>query len=293
MLAKRIIPCLDVRNGRTVKGVNFVGLRDAGDPVELATRYAAEGADELVFLDITATVEKRQTVTDLARRVGRVLDIPFTIGGGISSVEDAASVLQAGADKVAVNSSAVARPELITELSGAFGSQAVVVSVDAKGHRLKASAPPSVPFRTPIRNLSAKHVGALEILKQVQDDNRGGTETKWTVATHGGRTDTGRDALAWIAEVQNRGAGEILLTSMDADGTQAGFDLALLEAVRPLCHVPLIASGGAGAIEHVAEVLATDLADAALAASLFHYGTLRIPDLKAALAAQAIPIRPC
>ncbi|NNF58098.1 MAG: imidazole glycerol phosphate synthase subunit HisF [Rhodothermaceae bacterium] len=252
MLAKRIIPCLDVSDGRTVKGVNFVGLRDAGDPVELAAQYAAEGADELVFLDITATVEKRQTVTALALRVGRVLDIPFTIGGGIGSVGDAASVLQAGADKVAVNSAAVARPELVSELAEAFGSQAIVVSVDAKGHA-----------------------------------------DGWTVATHGGRTDTGFDALAWIAEVQDRGAGEILLTSMDADGTQAGFDRPLLEAVRPLCCVPLIASGGAGTIAHFAEVLAADLADAALAASLFHYGTLCIPDLKAALAAQAIPIRPC
>ncbi len=252
MLARRIIPCLDVCDGRTVKGVNFVGLRDAGDPVELAVRYAAEGADELVFLDITATVEKRQTVTDLALRVGRALDIPFTVGGGIGSVEDAASVLGAGADKVAVNSSAVARPVLIRELAEAFGSQAVVLSVDAKS-------------------------------------NGDG----WTVMTHGGRTDTGRDALDWIAEAQDAGAGEVLLTSVDADGTQTGFDTALLAAARPRVRVPLIASGGAGAPGHFAEVFAANLADAALAASLFHYGTLAIPDLKAILAAQSIPVRPC
>ncbi|MEM1042862.1 MAG: imidazole glycerol phosphate synthase subunit HisF [Bacteroidota bacterium] len=255
MLARRLIPCLDIRDGRTVKGVNFVGLRDAGDPVELAVRYAAEGADEVVFLDITATVEKRQTVTDLALRVGRALDIPFTVGGGIASVEDAASVLGAGADKVAVNSSAVARPALVRELAEAFGSQAVVLSVDAK--------------RT------------------------GHTASGWTVMTRGGRTDTGRDALAWLAEAQDAGAGEILLTSVDADGTQAGFDTALLAAARPRVRVPLIASGGAGSPEHFAEVFAAGLADAALAASLFHYGTLALPDLKAYLAARAIPVRPC
>lgn len=252
MLARRIIPCLDVRNGRTVKGVNFVGLRDAGDPVELAARYAKEGADELVFLDITATVEKRQTVADLALRVGAVLDIPFTIGGGIRSVEDAAAVLQAGADKVAVNSSAVTHPQLINKLAEAFGSQAVVVSVDAK---------------------------------------RSGDS--WTVVIHGGRTNTGRDALGWISEVQNRGAGEILLTSVDADGTQAGFDLPLIEATRPACRVPLIASGGAGSIEHFADVFETNLVDAALAASLFHYGQLRLPELKTSLSQRGIPIRPC
>lgn len=250
MLARRIIPCLDVRDGRTVKGVNFVGLRDAGDPVELAARYAAEGADELVFLDVTATVEKRETARELALRVGRVLDIPFTIGGGIGSVEDAAAVLDAGADKVGVNSAAVRRPELLTELADAFGSQAVVLSVDAKR-----------------------------------------TANGWTVMTRGGRTDAGLDAIEWIEEGQRRGAGELLLTSVDADGTKAGFDLALLRAARAVCRVPLIASGGAGAPEHFAEALA--VADAALAASLFHYGELAIPGLKRALAAQNIPVRPC
>ncbi|MDX1419108.1 MAG: imidazole glycerol phosphate synthase subunit HisF [Rubricoccaceae bacterium] len=250
MLARRIIPCLDVRDGRTVKGVNFVGFRDAGDPVELAARYAAEGADELVFLDVTATVETRATARDLALRVGRVLDVPFTIGGGIGSVEDAAAVLDAGADKVGVNSAAVRRPALLAELAEAFGRQAVVLSVDAK------------------------RVGE-----------------GWTVRTHGGRTDTGLDAIEWIAEGQRRGAGEVLLTSVDADGTQAGFDLPLLRAARAVCRVPLIASGGAGAPEHFADALA--VADAALAASLFHYGTLAIPDLKQALAEAAIPVRLC
>ncbi|HYF26719.1 MAG TPA: imidazole glycerol phosphate synthase subunit HisF [Baekduia sp.] len=249
MHLKRVIPCLDVDAGRVVKGTNFVDLRDAGDPVELAARYDAEGADELVFLDITATHERRDTIVDLARRTADDVFIPFTIGGGIRAVADAQAVLDAGADKVAVNSAAVARPELVSELGERFGAQCVVLAIDAK------------------------RVGA-----------------RFEVFVAGGRTPTGIDAIAWAREAVERGAGEILLTSMDRDGTKDGFDLPLTTAVSEAVGVPVIASGGAGEPQHLVDALAAG-ADAALAASIFHYREFSIAEVKAAIAAAGIPVR--
>jgi imidazole glycerol-phosphate synthase subunit HisF len=250
MLSKRIIPCLDVMNGRTVKGVNFLNLRDAGDPVELAARYALEGADELVFLDITATHEKRKTLAELASNVAQAINIPFTVGGGIASVEDALVLLHSGADKVAVNSAAVRRPELISELAARFGSQCVVLAVDARQ-----------------------------------------TEKGWEVYLNGGRIPTGIDLFAWVGEAVDRGAGEILFTSMDHDGTKNGFaNEALLEMSQRFT-VPLIASGGAGNLRHFADAFLKGKADAALAASIFHYREVAIPDLKEYLFNMKIPVR--
>jgi cyclase len=246
---KRVIPCLDVDAGRVVKGTNFVDIRDAGDPVELAERYDAEGADELVFLDITATHEKRDTMVELARRTADNVFVPFTIGGGIRSVADAQAVLDAGADKVSVNSAAVARPELIDELADRFGAQCVVLAIDAK---------------------------------------RAGDS--WEVFVAGGRTATGRDAVDWAREGTERGAGEILLTSMDRDGTNDGYDLALTAAVADAVGVPVIASGGAGELEHLADALRAG-ADAALCASIFHYGQHTVGEAKAHLAAAGIAVR--
>ena len=252
MLARRIIPCLDVKEGRVVKGVNFANLQDAGDPVEQAQVYDAEGADELVFLDITATYENRQTVARMARAVADQVFIPFTVGGGIRSVDDMRAILRSGADKISINSAAVRAPELITAGAAEFGSQAVVVAIDAR-----AVAP-----------------------------------NRWEITISGGRTATGLDALAWAQEAEARGAGEILLTSMDADGTQVGYDLALLRAVTSAVSVPVIASGGAGALAHIASALTEGGADAALAASLFHYRQLRIAEVKEYLAGRGIPVRP-
>lgn len=251
MLAKRIIPCLDVKDGRVVKGVNFVNLRDAGDPVEQARVYDAEGADELVFLDITATHEERQTVMQMARAVADQVFIPFTVGGGIRTVEDMRAILRAGADKISINSAAVRRPELIMAGAQEFGRQAIVVAID--GRRV--------------------------------------AEEQWEVVVSGGRVATDRDVLAWAQEAEARGAGEILLTSMDADGTQAGYDVALTRAVATVVNIPVIASGGAGAPEHFAAALTEGRADAALAASLFHYRLLRIREVKAYLAERGIPVR--
>jgi len=248
VLTKRIISCLDVDAGRVVKGVNFVGLRDAGDPVELAKRYNAEGVDELVFLDITASSDNRETMIDVVSRTAREVFIPLTVGGGIRSVADARKILHAGADKVSVNSAAVARPELLRELSEEFGSQAVVLAIDAR----KA-------------------------------------ETGWRVFTHGGRQDTGIDAVQWAQHGADLGAGEILLTSMDTDGVKTGFDIALTIAVRDAVQVPVIASGGAGTIEHFCAVL--QYADAALAASVFHFGEISIFELKNALASNGLAVR--
>ena len=248
---KRVIPCLDVDGGRVVKGVGFVDLRDAGDPVELACRYDAAGADELVFLDITATSDKRETVVELARRTADEVFIPFTIGGGIRSVADAQAVLDAGSDKVSVNSAALARPELIDELAATFGAQCVVLAIDAK--------------------------------------SRG--EKSWEAYVAGGRTPTGRDAVAWAREGVERGAGEILLTSMDRDGTNAGYDLPLTQAVADAVDVPVIASGGAGRLEHLIEALEMG-ADAVLIASILHYGQHTVPEIKAHLAQSGTPIRP-
>ncbi len=251
MALKRVIPCLDVDAGRVVKGTNFVGLRDAGDPVELAERYDAEGADELVFLDITASHEKRETIVELARRTADNVFIPFTIGGGIRSVEDAQAVLDAGADKVSVNSSALDRPELLSELADHFGAQCVVIAIDAKRE-----------------------------------------EDGWGVYVNGGRKRVeGREAIAWAAEAAERGAGEVLLTSMDRDGTNDGYDLELTRAVAEAVSVPVIASGGAGTLDHLSEAIAAGHADAVLCASIFHYGQYRVREAKEHLAAAGIPVR--
>jgi cyclase len=249
---KRVIPCLDVDAGRVVKGVEFVDIRDAGDPVELAAHYDREGADELVFLDITATHERRETIASLARSTADDVFVPFTIGGGIRSVADAQAVLDAGADKVSVNSAALQRPQLINELAEVFGSQCIVLAIDAKQST--------------------------------------GADGSWEAYLAGGRTPTGRDVLEWAREGVERGAGEILLTSMDRDGTSDGYDLALTRAVSEAVGVPVIASGGAGELEHLAEALNAG-ADAVLCASIFHYGRHTIAEAKAHLAAAGIPVR--
>ncbi|KAA3665374.1 MAG: imidazole glycerol phosphate synthase subunit HisF [Chloroflexi bacterium] len=251
MLAKRIIPCLDVKNGRVVKGINFVELRDAGDPVEQARVYDSAGADELVFLDITATHEARGTVMKMARAVADQVFIPFTVGGGIRTVDDMRDILRSGADKVSINSAAVKNPELITQGAEAFGSQAIVVAIDAK-------------FIAP---------------------------GKWEVYVSGGRKPTGIDALEWAKEAERRGAGEILLTSMDGDGTQEGYDVSLTRAIADNVNIPVIASGGAGNLSHFAQALTDGGADAALAASLFHYKQLTIAEVKDYLAKQDIAVR--
>ncbi|HRE74027.1 MAG TPA: imidazole glycerol phosphate synthase subunit HisF [Flavobacteriales bacterium] len=250
MLTHRIIPCLDIKDGRTVKGVNFVDLRDAGDPVELAVQYAAQGADELVFLDITATNEKRRTLAELVRKIASLLNIPFTVGGGISSVEDVSILLESGADKIAVNSAAVKRPELITELASKFGSQCVVVAVDAKK-----------------------------------------VEGKWLVHLNGGKLQTEIDLFDWVKEIERRGGGEILFTSMDHDGTKNGFANEALEKITSLVNIPVIASGGAGSKSHFSDVFKNGKADAALAASVFHFGEISIPELKVYLQQNGISVR--
>ena len=254
MRAARVVPCLDVDAGRVVKGVRFVGLRDAGDPVELAARYDAEGADELVFLDITASSEARGTIVDVARRTAEQVFIPFTVGGGIREVDDARRLLRAGADKVSVNTAAVERPGLVGELAVEFGAQCVVVAVDAR----------AVP----------------------------GADGRWEVVTHGGRRRTGLDAVAWAAECERRGAGEVLLTSMDRDGTRDGFDLALTRAVTSAVGVPVVASGGVGTLDHLAEGVLEGGADAVLAASIFHFGEHTVAEAKAHLAARGVVVRP-
>lgn len=275
---KRVIPCLDVDAGRVVKGTNFVDIRDAGDPVELAAHYDAEGADELVFLDITATSDTRDTVVELARRVADDVFIPFTIGGGIRSVADAQGVLDAGADKVSINSAAVARPELIGELADVFGAQCVVLAIDCKN-----------VFRRPV--IASDDLPATS---HVRSDAAGGARSprppSWEVFVAGGRTATGRDVVEWVREGVERGAGEILLTSMDRDGTTDGYDLELTRAVSEAVGVPVIASGGAGELEHLAAALQAG-ADAALAASIFHYGTYRVREAKEHLAAAGIAVR--
>jgi cyclase len=255
---KRVIPCLDVDGGRVVKGVEFVDIRDAGDPVELAVHYDHAGADEIVFLDITATHEKRETIARLARSTADEVFVPFTIGGGVRSVADAQAILDAGADKVSVNSAALGRPELIDELAAVFGAQCVVLAIDAK---------------------------ALN-----GDVGDGGDGRRWEAYVAGGRTPTGRDAVAWAREGVERGAGEILLTSMDRDGTSDGYDLALTGAVSAAVGVPVIASGGAGELDHLVEALAAG-ADAVLCASIFHYGRYTVAQAKAHLAAAGIPVR--
>jgi len=250
MLTRRIIPCLDIKDGRTVKGVNFVSLRDAGDPVELSGSYVAQGADELVFLDITATLETRGTLLDLVTRIAEVVNIPFTVGGGVRTVEDVSQLLKAGADKVAVNSAAIARPELVRELADAFGSQCVVVAID---------------------------------IKEVD-----GT---WFVHSHGGTKPTELEAVAWARHMDELGAGEILLTSMDHDGTKGGFAVDITGRISKAVAIPVIASGGAGNADHFKDVFKADAADAALAASIFHFGEVPIPELKSDLQTAGIPVR--
>ena len=250
MLAKRIIPCLDIKDGRTVKGVNFVDLKDAGDPVELGKKYCDEGADELVFLDITATHEKRKTLAALAKNIAQHLNIPFTIGGGISSVNDASYLLEAGADKISINSAAVKNPDLINHLADTFGNQFVVVAIDAK---------------------------------QING--------KWFVFLNGGRLPTDIPLLQWAKEAENRGAGEILFTSMDHDGTKNGFACQALAEMSDLVGIPIIASGGAGNMDHFSEVFTIGKADAGLAASIFHFNEVNIPELKQALKSSGISVR--
>lgn len=252
MLAKRIIPCLDIKNGRVVKGVNFLDLRDAGDPVENAITYDAEGADELVFLDVTASHERRDTVLDVVRRVADSVFIPFTVGGGVRSADDVKAILRAGADKVGINTAAVERPEVLSEGAERFGAQCIVLAIDAR---------------------------------RVPGENR------WEVVTYGGRRPTGLDVVEWAARAEQLGAGEILLTSMDADGTEAGYDIELTRAVANAVNIPVIASGGAGKLEDFGEVLTTGNAAAALAASLFHYHKLSVGEIKDYLAQQGIPVR--
>jgi len=255
MLTKRIIPCFDVDNGRVVKGVSFVELRDAGDPVELAAKYDLAGADELVFLDITASSDARPIVLEMVRRVADTVFLPFTVGGGVRSVEDADALLRAGADKVAVNTAAVQDPALVERLSRRFGSQAVVLAVDAR---------------------------------RVRED---GGPARWEVYVRGGRTPTGRDAVEWVRQAVQRGAGEVLLTSMDRDGTKDGFDVALTRAVADAVNVPVVASGGCGSVAHMAEVLRDGRASAALAASVFHFGEIRLADARSELRALGVEVR--
>ncbi len=261
MHLKRVIPCLDVADGRVVKGVEFLDIRDAGDPVELAAHYDRAGADELVFLDITATHERRDTIVQLARRTADEVFVPFTIGGGIRSVADAQAVLDAGADKVSINSAALARPELIDEMAQVFGTQCVVLAVDAKAR-------------------AGDGIGACA------GEGSGG----WEAYVAGGRTSTGRDVVEWVREAVERGAGEILLTSMDRDGTSDGYDLGLTAAVSAAVDVPVIASGGAGELEHLAQALQAG-ADAALCASIFHYGQHTVGEAKEFLTEAGIPVR--
>jgi imidazole glycerol-phosphate synthase subunit HisF len=274
MVLKRVIPCLDVDNGRVVKGTNFVDIRDAGDPVELAERYDAEGADELVFLDITASHEDRDTIVDLARRTADNVFIPFTIGGGIRSVEDAQAVLDAGADKVSVNSSALARPELISELAEVFGSQCVVIAIDAKRRRSGHLAAPTTASQPGTPGSEAEDVPVYDVYVN------GGRE----------RVDD-REAVAWAKEATERGAGEVLLTSMDRDGTTDGYELELTRAVADAVDVPVIASGGAGELDHLVDAVSAGHADAVLCASIFHYGTYTVAEAKRRMREAGIPVR--
>jgi cyclase len=258
MFVARVIPCLDVDAGRVVKGVNFVGLRDAGDPVELAARYDDEGADELVFLDITASSDARDTMIDVVTRTAEQVFIPFTVGGGIRSVEDARRMLRAGADKVSVNTAAVQRPEVISEIAEEFGAQCVVVAIDARRHASTA----------------------------------GGTESGFEVFTHGGRTGTGIDAVEWARRAERLGAGEILLTSMDRDGTRDGFDIGLTRTISEQVNIPVIASGGVGSLDHLVAGVVDGKAEAVLAASIFHFGEHTVHEAKAHMAANGITVRP-
>jgi cyclase len=274
MHTKRIIPCLDVKDGRVVKGVNFVDLIDAGDPVECGKAYDAAGADELVFLDITASSDKREIVTDMVRRVAETVFIPFTVGGGIRTIEDFRSILREGADKIAVNSAAIDNPNLISEAADKFGSQCVVVAIDARRRRVGKALDPSLSYSESIK------------INDVWTEKDG-----WTVYKHGGRVDMNIDAVEWAIKAEQLGAGEILLTSMDADGTKAGYDIELTRAVANAVKIPVIASGGAGTLEHFEKSFTEGYADAALAASLFHFKELEINEVKKYLRSRGISVR--
>ena len=279
MLTKRIIPCLDVDAGRVVKGTSFVNLRDAGDPAELAAFYDREGGDELVFLDITASADSRNTMVDVVQRVSEQVFIPLTVGGGIRTLEDMRRMLNAGADKVSVNTAAINNPEIIDDGAAQFGSQCIVVAIDAK--RVAA-----VTETTPAERTPGPDIGAVDPALAL-DDGSG-----WEIYTRGGRTPTGIDAVKWAMAAVERGAGEILLTSMDADGQLAGYDLELTAAISGAAPVPVIASGGAGNLEHLYDALDRGRADAVLAASIFHYGTYSIAQAKEYLDQRGIPVRP-
>ncbi|MBR3041752.1 MAG: imidazole glycerol phosphate synthase subunit HisF [Eubacterium sp.] len=274
MHTKRIIPCLDVKDGRVVKGINFVNLIDAGDPVECGKAYDRAGADELVFLDITASSDKRNIVADMVRKVAETVFIPFTVGGGIRSIEDFRTILREGADKIAVNSAAIDNPTLISEAADKFGSQCVVLAIDARRRRVGKAADPSLSYEESIK---------------INDEWT--PEDGWTVYKHGGRIDMGLDAVEWAVKAVEMGAGEILLTSMDADGTKAGYDLELTRVVADRVNVPVIASGGAGNLKHFEEAFTEGHADAALAASLFHFKELEIKEVKEYLRNQGVSVR--
>lgn len=265
MLSKRIIPCLDVKDGRVVKGVNFVDLRDAGDPVEIAQRYDEEGADELTFLDITASHEQRKIILDVVRRTAETVFMPLTVGGGVREVQDIRDLLNAGADKVSINTAAVSRPEFVKEAAERFGSQCIVVAIDAK------------------RKISSQY--------PVVSSQHGEQAQQWEVFVHGGRTPTGLDAIEWARRMESYGAGEILLTSMDRDGTKAGYDIPLTRAIAEAVTIPVIASGGVGTLDHIHEGLTAGGADAALAASIFHYREYTIRQCKEFLAARGVRVR--
>jgi cyclase len=286
MLTKRIIPCLDVDRGRVVKGTNFLNLRDAGDPVEVARRYEADGADELVFLDISASHEGRQIMLEVVRRVSEEVFMPFTVGGGIRSLDDATRLIQAGAEKVSINSAAVRTPELITAVAGKFGRCATVVNIDPR--RVRKPRLPLTPGPSP-----TKGRGEPEFLPSSPRGRGAGGEGEewWEVHVNGGRVPTGLEAVAWARRVEELGAGEIVLTSMDADGTKAGYDLAMTRAVAAAVRIPVVASGGAGHPEHLYQALTAGGADAALAASIFHYNEYGIPATKKYLAERGVPIR--
>ena len=265
MLAKRIIPCLDVKNGQVVKGINFEGLREVGDPVEMGAFYSEQGADELVYLDISASSEGRRTFTDLVSRIAERIDIPFTVGGGISSFEDAARLLDAGADKITINTAAVLQPEIISRIASRYGSQFVVVAIDART----------------VASMAAEPVEATSLYGNAY----------WQVMTHGGKTPTDKELYSWAKEVQNLGAGEILFTSMDHDGTRNGYAVQAYSRLADELSIPVIASGGAGSVADIEEVLTKGRADAALAASIFHYGEISIPDLKRTLRSHGVNVR--
>jgi imidazole glycerol-phosphate synthase subunit HisF len=273
MLAKRIIPCLDVKDGRVVKGVNFLNLRDAGDPVEVAHIYDEEGADELVFLDITASYEKRNIMIDVVYRTAEVAFMPVTVGGGTRTLEDIRNLLKAGADKVSINTAAVENPEFVKAAADRFGDQCIVVAIDAKRKQKSEARSQKSELKSAIRNPQS----AMDL--------------SWEVYTHGGRTPTGLDAVEWAKQVESFGAGEILLTSMDKDGTQDGYDLELTAAIAGATHIPVIASGGVGTLEHLYEGLTLGKADAVLAASIFHYRTYTIHEAKDYLVKKGIPMR--